>query len=94
MHISFNAAITALKSRFTEHLVVEIISLSLAEFLCELGVQCILGSFLFVTVTSELHIFFRNYVLSDTVLSTGLPDFVCVDVMLLTLFRASSLIKT
>ena len=93
-YINFNAAVTALESGFSEHLVGEIINLALVEFLCNLGVQYILGGFLFIPVTSRLYLSFRNDVISEAFLSTGLVAFICVDVVLLKLMRASSLIKT
>lgn len=49
MYISFNAAVAAFQSGFTEHLSVAIVSeekLSLVGFLCDLGTQGILGTFL------------------------------------------------
>ena len=83
-----------MESGFTEHLVGEVINFALVEFLCNLGVQYILGGFLFILVTSRLYFSFRNDVISKAFLSTGLVAFICVDVVLLTLMRASSLIKT
>ena len=46
--------------------------------------------FLFISVTSRLNLFFRNYVFSDTSFSAGL----FVHVMLFTLLRPGSMIQT
>ena len=73
-NINFNAAVTAFKSGFTEHLDVAVIILALVIFLCNLGVQYIVGSFTVMSMTSRLSLVFRNDVFSDTILSTGSVD--------------------
>lgn len=53
-----------------------------------------LGSLLlFISVTSRLNLFFRNDVLPDTILFTGLVSFMHTDVMLSISFRPMLLIK-
>lgn len=83
----------ALESGLMEELGAGIGNLALIGFLCNLGVQYILGSFLFILVTSGLNLFFRHDVLSQTILSTGLITFTYVDVMKWALSRTSSSIK-
>ena len=76
-----------------EELGARIGNLALIGFLCNLGAQYILESFLFVLMTSGLNLLFRNDILSQTILSTGLITFTYVDVMLWALSRTSSSIK-
>ena len=75
LYISFNAAVTAFESGFTKHSGVEFKNLALVGFLCNLGVQYKLGSFLFISLTSRLNSFFRNDLLSDIIFSTALIAF-------------------
>ena len=49
--------------------------------------------FLFMSVTPRLNLFFRNDVLSDTVLYPSLFTFIYADVVMLTLLRPRLLIK-
>ena len=64
LRISFNATLTAFETRFTKHLAAEIVRLYLVGFLCNLGVRYVLGSFLFISMTSRLNLLFRNHVFS------------------------------
>ena len=75
LYISFNATATTFENGFTEHLGKAIIKVELVGFLSNLGVQYTLDSFLFISLTSILYLFFRNDVLSDKIWSTGLIAF-------------------
>ena len=93
MHGVFTLPIIVFGSCFIEHLGETIINLALVGFLCNLKVQYILGSFVFVSVTSRLNLYFRISIFCDTILCTGLDASVYFDVILLTLIRPSSSIN-
>ena len=57
MYITFNIAATAFESGFTKHFDAAIINLAFVGCLCNLGVQYVLRSFLFITVTLRLNLF-------------------------------------
>ena len=69
-----------------------ITNVALLGMLSNIGVQNILGSFLFISMTQNC--FFRKDALSDATLFTSLVPFIYVDVMLLILSRSHLFLKT
>ena len=92
MYVSFNAVVTVFESGSTDALDATIVNLVLVGFLCR--VQYALQNLWFISFTSRLNLFFKNDAFTDIVFWTDLVAFAYADVMLLILFRPSSMIKT
>lgn len=76
MYISFNTAVIAFESDFSEHICATLTNLAFVTFLFNSGFQYKLGTFLFISVTSRSNLLTRNDILSYTISSTDLYIYV------------------
>ena len=80
--VCYNTDITAFESVFTDYLDVAIVKLALVGLICNLGVQCTLDIFVFMSVTLRLNLFSRNDLCFATILSNVLVTFTYVKFIL------------